>query len=107
MHAEPAAITVAHSSGDLAIHTIYLASRRFDGGDAGHVMPCGGCCQLIYDLTVYTGVPIAVFSLNTTTRTIRVVDSRDLLPHAFASQRLAAASEQRRGTPHLTGPLTD
>lgn len=96
VHAEVSAISVAHTAGDLDIHTLFLASLRFDGNNPGHVMPCGSCCQLIHDVATYTGIPITVVSLNELNGTVQVVDAVELLPHAFSSQKLRAAGEQRR-----------
>lgn len=96
VHAEVAAIGNAHSAGDLDIHTLYLASRRVDGRDPGHVMPCGSCCQLIHDLAEYTDVPVTVMSLNHEGGAARVVTSAELLPHAFSSQKLRDAGAQRQ-----------
>jgi cytidine deaminase len=93
LHAEVAAICTVHSAGDLGIHALYLAARRFDGRDAGHVSPCGSCCQVIHDVATYTGVPITVLSVNEQTNTVRVIESSQLLPYAFVSHKLHAARE--------------
>lgn len=98
VHAEAAAISVAHSAKDLDIDTLYLVSRRFDGRDPGHVMPCGSCCQLIHDVGTYANRSITVISLNEHTRTAQVVDAGELLPLAFASLKLRQAGEERRAT---------
>lgn len=91
-----AAISVAQSAGDLDIHTLYLASRRFDGRNPGNVTPCGSCCQLIHDLAIYSSVPLTVVSLNEHNGAVCVIKPGELLPHAFNSQKLRRAAEQRR-----------
>ncbi|MFI6031864.1 hypothetical protein [Amycolatopsis magusensis] len=99
VHAEPAAISAATTAGDPAIHSLYLAMRRTDGGDPGYVTPCGECRQLVADLATYTGRPITIYSLNDRLDHVQVIEHTELLPHAYGSQRLRRAGAARLANP--------
>ncbi|UJW28770.1 hypothetical protein L3Q67_26280 [Saccharothrix sp. AJ9571] len=99
VHAEPAAISAAATAGDPAIHSLYLAMRRTDGGDPGYVTPCGECCQLLADLATFTGRPITIYSLNERLDNVQVIEHTGLLPHAYGSQRLRRAGAERLAAP--------
>lgn len=91
--AEPAALLAAFSAGSRDLTTVAVVGGDPDAtGPTAPITPCGGCRQRIYDTTGGAAADIRVLCSNLALDTALDVTITELLPLAFDSSVLPAAS---------------
>ncbi len=94
--AEISALLAANTQGKLRkVRRIAIVGGSHLDGAGPVVMPCGSCRQVIYEVSLLSGIDTEIYCANANLTSIVVTTIQELLPMAFGKEKIRQTADRQ------------